>query len=154
MVQIATLRRRSWASLTWLFVIGASLLAALALGNTIVLLCALTTALCSGWLLLRGQSPALTFVSPVPADAVGVPRAQRSVWAADGTQRQAQILPVAAVDGYQAVLTIDGYALINAEGRVVYALNRELEAQTSEPVVVTIFDDAEVFAFDDQVAAR
>src|SRR3954468_8569050 len=89
MVQIATLRRRSWASLTWLFVIGASLLAALALGNTIVLLCALTTALCSGWLLLRGQSPALTFVSPMPAGAVGVPRAQRGVWTADGTQRQA-----------------------------------------------------------------
>jgi len=154
MVQIATLRRRSWASLTWLLVIGAGLLAALALGNTIVLLSALATALFSGWLLLRGQSPALTFVSPVSADAVGVPRVQRGVWTADGTQRQAQILPVTAVDGYQAVLTIDGYVLINAEGRVVYALNRELQAQTSEPVVVTIFDDAEVFAFDDQVAAR
>jgi hypothetical protein len=38
------------------------------------------------------------------------------------------------------VLTIDGYALINAEGRVVYALNRELHANTDEPVRVTILD--------------
>jgi hypothetical protein len=154
MVQINTMRRRSWVGPTWLLVIGAGLLAALALGNTIVLLSTLTTALLSGWLLLRRQSLVLTSVSPVSADAAGVPRAQRGVWTANGTQRQAQILPVAAVDGYQAVLTIDGYALINAEGRVVYALNRQSQAHTSEPVVVTIFDDAEVFAFDDDVAAR
>jgi len=154
MVQIATLRRRSWAGLAWLLVIGTGLLAALALGNTIVLLSALTTALLSGWLLLRRQSPVLTSVAPVSADAAGVPRVQRGVWAANGMQRQAQILPVAAVDGYQAVLTIDGYALINAEGRVVYALNRQSQAQTSEPVVVTIVDDAEEFAFDDDLAAH
>jgi hypothetical protein len=72
----------------------------------------------------------------------------------DGTARQALVVPARAVVGYQTVLTIDGYALVNTEGRVVYALNRESQAQTSEPVVVTIFDDAEVFAFDDEVAAR
>ncbi len=63
------------------------------------------------------------------------------------------MLPVAAVDGYQTVLTIDGYALINAEGRVVYALSREAHAETSEPVVVTIFDQ-QVGTFEDEVAAR
>jgi hypothetical protein len=38
------------------------------------------------------------------------------------------------------VLTVDGYALVNAEGRIVYALSREASAQASEPVVVTIVD--------------
>ena len=67
-------------------------------------------------------------------------RAQRSVVLADGTARQALVMPAAAIDGYQTVLTINGYALVNAEGRVVYALNRESQAQASEPVVVTIMD--------------
>jgi len=154
MVQITTLRRRSWAGLAWLLVVSAGLLVALALGNTIVLLSTLTAVLLSSWLLLRGQSPELASFAPVSTDAVGTARVQRAVWTADGMQRQAQVLPVAAVDGYQAVLTIDGYALINAEGQVVYTLNRQSQAQTREPVVVTIFDDAEEFAFDDEVAAR
>src|SRR5690348_18318543 len=48
-------------------------------------------------------------------------------------------------EGYQAVLTLDGYALINDQGRVVYALSREPLNQADEPVVVTIVD-AEVSA--------
>jgi hypothetical protein len=150
-VQIATLRR-SWAGMAWLFVVGIGLLTALALGNTIVLLVALTAALLGGWL-LRGQVPALASSSPVSTGATSVARAQRDVWTADGTLRQAQVLPVTAVDGYQAVLTIDGYALVNAEGRVVYALSSQSYAPASEPVVVTIFND-EVAIFDEQVAAR
>jgi hypothetical protein len=150
-VQIATLRR-PWVGMTWLLVVGVSLLAALALGNTIVLLAALTAALLSGWL-LRGQVPALASSSPVSTNAASVPRAQRGVWTADGTLRQAQVLPVTSVDGYQTVLTIDGYALVNAEGRVVHVLSNEAYAQTSEPVVVMIFDD-EVAAFDEKVAVR
>jgi hypothetical protein len=152
MVQIATLRRRSWAGMAWLLVVGVGLLVALALGNTIVLLAALTAALLSGWL-LRGQAPAWASSQSASTDAAGPPRAQRDVWTATGTLRQAQVLSVAAVDGYQTVLTIDGYALVNAEGWVVYALNRESHIQTSEPVVVTIFD-AEAPAFDEEVAAR
>jgi predicted secreted Zn-dependent protease len=56
--------------------------------------------------------------------------------------RQALVVPAAAVDGYQAVLTVDGYALVNAEGRAIYALNRQPQIQPSEsePVVVTILD--------------
>jgi hypothetical protein len=143
MVQVASLRRRSWAGMAWLVVL-ASILIALALGNTIVLLSALAMAALVG-LLLRGQAPALASSQPVSADAARAPRAQRGVWAADGTARQAQVVSAAAIDGYQTVLTIDGYALVNAEGRVVYALNRESHAQTSDPVVVTILD-AEVAA--------
>ena len=84
---------------------------------------------------------------PVAANVDGAARTQRSVVLDDGTERQALIVPAAAVDGYQTVLTIDGYALVNAEGRAVYALNRQshTQASESEPVVVTILD-AEVAA--------
>jgi hypothetical protein len=150
-VQIATLRR-SWAGIIWLVVVSTGLLAALALGNTIVLLGALMAALLSGWL-LHEQVPTLVSSSPVSTDAASVPRAQRDVWTADGTLRQAQVLPVTSVDGYQTVLTIDGYMLVNAEGRVVHALSNKAYAQTSEPVVVMIFDD-EVAAFNEKVAVR
>jgi hypothetical protein len=139
--------------MAWLLAVSVGLVLALALGTTIVLLAALSAALLSGWLLLRWQAPALASSAPASTDTGGVPRAQRGVWMADGTLRQAQVLPVAAVDGYQTVLTIDGYALVNAEGRVVYALSRKSQAETSEPVIVTIFDD-EVAAFEEQVAAR
>jgi len=153
MVQVAILRRRSLAGMVWLAVVSLGMLVALALGNTIVLLAALIATLLSGLLLMRGQAPALVSSPPASVGAAGVPRAQRGVWTADGTLRQAQVLPVAAVDGYQTVLTIDGYALINAEGRVVYTLKSESNAQTSDQVVVTIFD-AEVSVFDDEMAAR
>jgi hypothetical protein len=59
---------------------------------------------------------------------------------ADGAVRQALVVPAAAVDGYQAVLTVDGYALVNTEGQIVYALSREASAPASEPVMVTILD--------------
>jgi hypothetical protein len=126
--------------MAWLLAGSVALVGALALGNTIVVLAVLVAGLLSG-LLLRGQAPALASSQPAQADRSVEWRAQRSILMADGTPRQAQVLAVAAVDGYQTVLTIDGYALVNAEGRVVYALNRESQAQTSEPVVVTIFDD-------------
>ncbi len=139
MIQIATLRRRSWAGMAWLLVVSTGLLVALALGNTIVLLFTLVMAALVG-LLLRGQTLARVFSQPISAAAAEAPRAQRGVWTADGTARQALVVPATAVDGYQTVLTIDGYALVNAEGRVVYALNSESHAQASEPVVVTILD--------------
>ena len=140
MVQSAPLRRRSWAGMVWLLVVSVGLVVALALGNTLVLLGALVAVVFSG-LLLRGQAPARVAPPSTSADTTsGVPRVQRDVWAADGTLRQAQVLPVAAIDGYQTVLTIDGYALVNAEGRVVYALSREAHADTREPVVVTVID--------------
>jgi len=144
MIQIATLRRRSWAGMAWLLVVSAGLLVALALGNIIVLLSTLAMAALVG-LLLRGLAPALASSQPISAHTAAAPRAQRGVWMADGTARQALVVPTTAVDGYQAVLTIDGYVLVNAEGRVVYALNRASHAPTSEPVVVTILD-AEVAA--------
>jgi hypothetical protein len=145
MVQVTVLRRRSWAGMAWLLMVTAGVLVALAFGNTIVLFATLAVATVAGLLLLRGRAPALASAQPAVVNAAGVARVQRGVVAADGMARQALVVPATAVDGYQAVLTIDGYMLVNVEGRVVYALNREIHAQASEPVVVTILD-AEVAA--------
>jgi hypothetical protein len=139
--------------MAWLLVVSVGLVVALALGNTMLLLGALVAALFSGGLLLRVQVPALASSPAASTHTSDIRRMQRGVWAADGTLRQAQVLPVAAVDGYQTVLTIDGYALVNAEGRVVYALSRESHAETDEPVVVTIFDQ-QAETFEHEVAAR
>jgi hypothetical protein len=144
-VQIATLRRRSWADAAWLIVITAAVLIALALGNIIVLLAALAAALLSSWLFLRGQALAHASAPPVSVHVDGAARVQRSVVLADGTARQALVVPADAINGYQTVLTINGYALVNAESRVVYMLNRASHAQASEPVVVSVMD-AEVAA--------
>jgi len=113
-------------------------LIALALGNTTVLAATLAVGALAGLLALRAavQTPERSSAAGV----AGAPRAQRAVLSANGAARQALIVQAAAVDGYQTVLTIDGYALINAEGRVVYAINREGPAEMNEPVVVTILD--------------
>jgi hypothetical protein len=144
MIQVATLSR-SWASVAWLL-IAAALLGALVFGNTLVLFAIFAAAIVAGVVLLRGQAavPASSQTQAAQvagaAYTAGKTRAQRSVMLADGAARQALVVPAAAVDGYQAVLTVDGYALVNAEGRVVYALSREASDQASEPVVVTIVD--------------
>jgi len=67
-VQIATLRRRPWADAAWLIIIIAAVFVALALGNTILLMAALIVAMLGGWLLLRGQQPALVAAQPVAAN--------------------------------------------------------------------------------------
>jgi hypothetical protein len=144
MIQVATLSR-SWVGVAWLL-IAAGLLGGLAFGNTLVLFAMLAAAVVVGLVLLGGQAavPASSrsAVAPVAGAASigGAPRAQRSVMLADGAARQALLVPAAAIDGYQAVLTVDGYALVNAEGRIVYALSREAPASASEPVMVTILD--------------
>jgi hypothetical protein len=151
MVQTPTLRRRSWAGMAWLLAFIASLLVALVLGNTFVLLFTLVVAALVVVLMLGGQAATVVASPAISVDPTTAPRAQRDILAADGTARQALVVPAAAVDGYQAVLTIDGYALVNAEGRVVYALNRQSHEQVGDqPVVVTILgDDLEA-----EVAAR
>jgi len=138
MMHMLTVRRRSWAGMAWLLAVGAGVLVALALGNTMILLSTLAIAALVGLLLVHNPAPARVSSQPARARVAEAPRIQRVVLAADGTPRQAQVLPVAGIDGYQTVLTIDGYALVDAEGRVVCALNRASGAQASEPVVVTI----------------
>ena len=136
MVQAQTLRRRSWPGMAWLIVMAAGVLIALALGNMLALLATIAVGALGGLLVLRAAWPApARSPSAAPASA---PRAQRAIQAADGTPRQALIVPAESVDGYQTVLTIDGYALIDAEGKVVYMLGRAAHTHASEPVTVTV----------------
>jgi hypothetical protein len=152
MIQVATLGR-SWAGVTWLL-IAAGLLGALVFGNTLILFAMFAAAVAAGLMFLRGQAAVLPALQTEAAQvevggaayAAREPRAQRTVLLADGTARQAQVVPVPAVEGYQVVLTIDGYALVNDDGRIVYALNRVSHAPMSDPVVVTILD-TEVTAY-------
>jgi hypothetical protein len=120
--------------MAWLIVMTAGVLIALALGNTIALLATIAVGALGGLLVLRAAAQTLAR-SP---SAARMPYAQRPVLAADGTPRQALVVPAESVDGYQTVLTIDGYALIDAEGNVVYMLGSARHTQASEPVTVTI----------------
>src|SRR5262249_61465538 len=123
-------------------IITAGVLAALAFGNTIVVLAALVAGL-AGVLMVRGIAPAQA-AQPLYANAAGVPREQRAVVSTDGTLRQALIVPAEAVQGYQAVLTIDGYALVNAEGRGVYTLAPEPRPDLNNgPVVGAVLGSEE-----------
>jgi hypothetical protein len=138
-VQAASVRRRSWGAIVWIIAIAAGVLIALALGNTVMLWVMLLAGL-AGVLAFRGLELASPVTRSASSGAAGSPRAQRAVLAADGAIRQALIVPAEAADGYQTVLTIDGYALIDANGRVVYALSRAARVGASDPVVVTVLD--------------
>jgi hypothetical protein len=54
--------------------------------------------------------------------ARAVARARRRVALADGSERAAIIVPVNGDQVYAYVLTADGHALVDAEGRVVHRL--------------------------------
>jgi hypothetical protein len=143
-VQVSPLRRRPRAGLAWLIII-AGVLIALVLGNTIVL-AAMPLAGLALVLALRAGAPAAAASQPASARAAGAPRAQRGVFTVDGMARQALVVPAQTAEGYQTVLTVDGYALANAEGKLVYALGRQAHIEASEPVMVTILDDEAVVA--------
>lgn len=50
------------------------------------------------------------------------PAAQRTIYAADGSTRQALLVPIPQTDDFELVLTIEGYALVDESGRVVYRM--------------------------------
>jgi hypothetical protein len=127
--------------MAWLLASAAGVLIALALGYTLVLWAMLAATVFAATLFLRELTPDSQAAQPALSSTGHVARAQRDVWAPDGTARQALIVPAQSAEGYQTVLTIDGYALVNAEGRVVYALNREGRPVSSEPVIVTVVDE-------------
>ncbi|GAB4197643.1 MAG: hypothetical protein OHK0022_16100 [Roseiflexaceae bacterium] len=56
------------------------------------------------------------------AQAAIQPVAQRTVYAADGSTRQALLVPIPQTDDFELVLTVEGYALVDESGRVVYRL--------------------------------
>lgn len=74
--------------------------------------------------LALGQTRALR--QPAPARAVARPALQaseqRTIYNPDGTERRAMVVQGVQTDGYELVLTVEGYALVDEFGKVVYRL--------------------------------
>jgi hypothetical protein len=122
MVQVRTLRRRSWAGMVWLSVVALAILIAAINGYIGLLLIASATALATIIVLGAGTRPAKRMIS---AQIAWEPVAQRSISTAEGATRSALVTGIEQTDGYQMVLTIDGYRLIDANGQVVYTLKQQ-----------------------------
>ena len=61
---------------------------------------------------------------PRAADTTRTPSPRRTIYGADGTEQEAFVVPVQGIDGYQTVLTAEGYMLVNDHGEIVYTLAR------------------------------
>jgi hypothetical protein len=121
MVQISIPRGAPLAGIA-LLALAAAVLLGLALHPAVGVLGALLGLLVLAFALVgvayRGRSRPL---AARPARLPG-PVAQRSVQLAGGLTRQAQV--VTQTDGFQFVLTVDGYMLVDDRGQVVYKLKR------------------------------
>jgi len=62
--------------------------------------------------------------SAASARIAWVPMPQRSISTADGVTQSALVVPIKRADGYEMVLTVDGYMLIDQTGQEVYRLRR------------------------------
>ena len=117
MLQVRTQHRRPWAGLIWLGVVVFSLLLAAINGYTALVLIAGAIAV-AGILVLgtagTGRRPA--------ARVIWQPVEQRAISGAEGVTQPALVAPIERSDGYEMVLTIEGYKLIDEAGRVVYSL--------------------------------
>jgi hypothetical protein len=119
MVQVQTQRRRSWAGLIWLSIVAFSLLIAAINGYTILLLLAGAIAVAS--IIILGT---YTTNRKLTARVIWQPMAQRTISSAAGTEQPALVASIERDDGYQMVLTVEGYKLIDEAGQVVYTLKR------------------------------
>ena len=125
MTYIQTLRR-SWASIGWLAAIALGALVATLNIYAGLLLMALAIVGAATFVLPRMSAPQRPAIVEAPATVAASwpPSAQRSVYTADGEARAALVVQAEAAEGYQTVLTSDGYALVNGAGQVVYRLKR------------------------------
>ena len=126
MVHVEIPQRRPW--------IGLGLLAAVALGALLAVvniyagLSLIALAVAGGAAIalpgVRGLLLPATAAQPA-AEVVSWPAVeQRAVYAADGIARAAIVVPAASAAGYQTVWTSEGYALVDAAGKIVHALKR------------------------------
>ena len=125
MTYIQTLRR-SWVSIGWLAAIALGALVATLNIYAGLLLMALAVVGAATFVLPRTSAPQQPTMVGAPATVVTSwpSSVQRTVYTADGEARAALVVPVEATEGYQTVLTSDGYALVNDTGQVVYTLKR------------------------------
>jgi hypothetical protein len=125
MTSIQTLRR-SWISIGWLAAIALGALVAVLNIYAGLLLMALAVVGAAAFALPRARAPQQQSIVEDPA-TVGMrwpSSVQRTIYTADGEARAAFVVPTQAAEGYQSVLTPDGYMLVNHEGQVVYRLKR------------------------------
>lgn len=121
MVQVQALRRRSWAGMVWLSVAALSIVIAAIIGSIGLLSIASAGALISLIAISASARPAKRTAS---AGIIWKPVAQRSIFTTEGATQSALVVSVEPTDGYQMVLTVDGYRLIDASGQVIYTLKQ------------------------------
>jgi hypothetical protein len=119
MLQVQTQRRRSWAGLLWLSIVAFSLLIAAINGSMILLL--LTGAIAVASIIAIGTYSANRSLA---SRVIWQPMAQRTISSAEGTEHPALVAPIERDDGYEMVLTVEGYKLIDEAGQVVYTLKQ------------------------------
>jgi hypothetical protein len=119
MLQVQSQRRRSWAGLIWLSIVAFSLLFAAITGYTIVLLLAAVFVVAS--IIVLGT---YTTNRRLAARITWQPVAQRTISTAEGVTQSALVTPIERKDGYEMVLTVEGYKLIDQSGKVVHTLKR------------------------------
>ena len=124
MLQALSPRQRSWAGMAWLIAFACGLLVAVVNIYAGVALVALFTLVLAAFVLLSGRAAPPMPVTPrrAPARLAWAPVPQRSISTADGAVRPALVIPLDQADGFQMVLTGDGYALVDDAGQVVYTL--------------------------------
>ena len=120
MLQVQTQRRRSWAGLLWLSIIAFGLLIAAINGYTALLL--ITGAIAVASVIVMGT---YTTNRKLVTRVVWQPMAQRTISDAEGATQSALVAPIERGDGYEMVLTVEGYKLIDQAGQVVYTLKRQ-----------------------------
>lgn len=124
MIHTQTLRRRSWAGLAWLSAVALSALIAAIIGSTAALLVAGSIVLAGiAGMIMLGVGTANRAPSG-SARIVWAPVPQRSITTAEGTSQSALVVPIERNDGFEMVLTVEGYKLIDEVGQVVYTIKR------------------------------
>ena len=122
MLHSQTLPRRSWAGIGWLATIFLSLLVGLANIYVGMFLVALAMLGITAMLLMSPRAVSAARTRTAPASFVRPSGAQWIIYTAEGDPRAAIVVPVDGVEGYTAVLTTEGYKLVNDAGQIVYAL--------------------------------
>jgi hypothetical protein len=125
MLTVQSLGRRSWMHIGWLILMALGALVAvfnLYTGLLLMLLIAIGGAA----LVAPNSLPRLrTATRKRRAARVALtPSPRRIIYTADGNDQVAFVVPVQGVDGYQTVLTSEGYKLVNDNGEIVYTLAR------------------------------
>jgi hypothetical protein len=122
MLYVQSLHRRSWVSIGWLIVIALGTLVAvfnMYVGVLLIMLASLGGAMLVLPRISLAQQPSVT-QEPASGAATWPSTVQRTVYTTAGTTHSAFVVPVQGIEGYQTVLTRDGYRLVNDAGQIVY----------------------------------